>query len=175
MKAMVRHKYGSPDVLRLEELQKPTARDDELLIRVRAVSLNLGDWELLTGDPLFIAVLATLFAPGPRYDPVPLSDEGSGSAAPHPTGGGLLKPRHKILGTDIAGRVEAVGKSTESQGNLSPSRRCFWSNTPSCTLGPIDFTDREQEGGLPVGGHEQGRSGSYDRALRNRESRTCCG
>ena len=113
MKAMVRHKYGSPDVLRLEELQKPTARDDELLIRVRAVSLNLGDWELLTGDPLFIAVLATLFAPGPRYDPVSLTDEGSGSAAPHPTGGGLLKPRHKILGTDIAGRVEAVGKNVK--------------------------------------------------------------
>ena len=46
MKAMVRHKYGSPDVLHLEELRKPTARDDELLIRVHAVSLNLGDWEV---------------------------------------------------------------------------------------------------------------------------------
>jgi len=111
MKAMVRHKYGSPDVLQLEELQKPTAGDDELLIRVHAVSLNLGDWELLTGAPLFIAVLATLFAPGPRYDPVPLTDEGA--AASRPTGGGLLKPRHKILGTDIAGRVEAVGKNVK--------------------------------------------------------------
>ena len=56
MKAMVRHRYGSPDVLQLEEIRKPTARDDELLIRVHAVSLNLGDWELLTGNPLFIAV-----------------------------------------------------------------------------------------------------------------------
>lgn len=108
MKAMVRHRYGSPGILQLEELRKPTAGDDELLIRVQAVSLNLGDWELLTGKPLFIAVLATLFAPGTRYDPVPPTDEGA--VASRPTGGGLFRPKHKILGTDVAGRVEAVGK-----------------------------------------------------------------
>ena len=111
MKAMVRHKYGLPDVLQLEELRKPIAKNDELLVRVHAVSLNLGDWELLTGEPLFIAVLATLFAPGTRYDPVPSTDEGS--APSHQTAGGLLRPRHKILGTDIAGRVEAVGKNVK--------------------------------------------------------------
>ena len=107
MKAMVRHRYGSPDVLQLEEIRTPTVGNDELLIRVHAVSLNLGDWELLTGKPLFISILATLFAPGTPYEPVGSTDEGT--PASRLTDGGLLKPRHKILGTDIAGCVEAVG------------------------------------------------------------------
>ena len=55
MKAIVRHRYGSPDVLHLEEIQKPIARDDELSIRVLAVSLNLGDWEILTADPIYFS------------------------------------------------------------------------------------------------------------------------
>lgn len=106
MKAIVRHAYGSPDVLQLEELHPPTPGDDDLLIRVRAVSLNLGDWELLTGKPLFIALMASLFAPATEYKPV--SENG-----PRPRSRGLFKPRHKILGTDISGVVEAVG------GNVS--------------------------------------------------------
>ena len=51
MKAVVRHEYGPPDVLNVEEVETPTPRDHEVLIRVHAASVNLGDWELLTGDP----------------------------------------------------------------------------------------------------------------------------
>ncbi len=109
MKALVRHRYGPPEVLRVEELRTPAPKDDELLIRVHAVSLNLGDWEMLTGRPLFIALLATLFAPGVRYEPLPSA--GAGRAGSRPTAGGLLRPRHRILGTDIAGHVESVGRN----------------------------------------------------------------
>ena len=85
MKAIVRHKYGSPDVLKLEEVQKPTPTDDEVLVKVHAASANRGDWELLRGIP-FVVRLA---------------------------GFGLLKPKIKILGVDIAGRVEAVGRNVK--------------------------------------------------------------
>lgn len=79
MKAVVYAKYGSPDVLRLEEVEKPMPKDDEVLIEVRAVSVNRSDWEGLRGKPLYARL------------------------------GGLLRPRHQILGSDIAGRVEMVG------------------------------------------------------------------
>jgi len=71
-----------------------------VLIRVRAASVNLGDWELLTGQPLYCSVLAQIFAPRPRRD-----------VAPSTRTSGLFKPKHKILGTDVAGSVEAVGRS----------------------------------------------------------------
>ena len=82
MEAMVRYKYGSPDLLGLEEVQEPIPRDDEVLIRVHASSVNDWDWGLLHGTP---------FANRALY--------------------GLFKPRRRILGSDIAGRVEAVGGS----------------------------------------------------------------
>jgi NADPH:quinone reductase-like Zn-dependent oxidoreductase len=81
MKAIVYHKYGSPDVLELEEVAAPVPTDDDLLIKIQAVSVNRSDWEVLTGKPLYA-----------RF-------------------GGLLKPSHPILGSDIAGRVEMVGKN----------------------------------------------------------------
>jgi NADPH:quinone reductase-like Zn-dependent oxidoreductase len=84
MKAIVYHNYGSPDVLKLEEVQKPIPRDDELLIKVLAASANYGDLPVLKGEPLQRLI-----------------------------GGGVLKPRHKILGDDIAGRVEAVGANVK--------------------------------------------------------------
>ena len=80
MKAIVYHEYGPPDVLKLEEVQKPTPADNELLIKVHAVSLNRSDWEGLIGKPLYARI------------------------------GGLFKPGNKIPGSDIAGTVEAVGK-----------------------------------------------------------------
>ena len=82
MKAVVYTKYGSPDVLQLKEVAKPAPTDDEILIKVHAVSVNRSDWEGLRGKPLYARI------------------------------GGLLKPRHQILGSDIAGRVEMAGRNT---------------------------------------------------------------
>lgn len=81
MKAVVYGKYGSPDVLHLVEIPKPTPADDEILIQVLAVSINGSDREGLIGKPMYSRI------------------------------GGLLRPRNKILGSDIAGRVEFVGKN----------------------------------------------------------------
>ena len=81
MKAILYHKYGTPDVLELKETDKPIPDDNEVLIKVHAASINDWDWGLLHGD--FINRLLN----------------------------GLWKPKRKILGSDIAGRVEAVGKN----------------------------------------------------------------
>ena len=81
MKAMVYTKFGSSDVLHLEEVEKPAPKDNEILIKVRAASANAYDWRHLRADPFLIRFM----------------------------GAGLLKPKHKILGADIAGKVEAVG------------------------------------------------------------------
>ncbi len=80
MKAIVFTRYGPPDVLELREVEKPAPRDDEVLIRVHAVSLNDWDWGALHGD----LVNRLIF--------------------------GLLAPKKQILGSDVAGRIEAVGK-----------------------------------------------------------------
>ena len=53
MKAIVHTEYGSPDVLQLKEVAKPTPTDDEVLIKVHAVSVNGSDWEGLIGKPLY--------------------------------------------------------------------------------------------------------------------------
>ena len=80
MKAIVYRKYGSPDVLSLEEVDKPIPRDDEVLIKVHATSLNSYDVDLIKGWPF----MSRLFQ-------------------------GLRKPKNNILGTDVAGTVESVG------------------------------------------------------------------
>jgi NADPH:quinone reductase-like Zn-dependent oxidoreductase len=82
MKAIVQHKYGSPDVLELRDIDRPAVKDDEVLVRVRAAAVNIGDWHLLRGVPY---VMRLVF--------------------------GLLKPRREIPGLDMAGRIEAVGRS----------------------------------------------------------------
>ena len=82
MKAIVYHKYGSPDVLRLEDIPKPIQGDDEVLVKVHAVSINSWDWDMLTGRPVEYRFIS-----------------------------GLLRPKsNKIHGCDIAGHIEAVGK-----------------------------------------------------------------
>jgi NADPH:quinone reductase-like Zn-dependent oxidoreductase len=81
MKAIVYTKFGSPDVLQLKEVEKPIPRDNEILLKVHAASVNAYDWRHLRADPFLIRLM----------------------------GAGFFKPKHKILGADIAGRVEAVG------------------------------------------------------------------
>ena len=81
MKAIVYTQYGSPDVLQLKEVEKPTPRDNEVLLKVYATSVNAGDLHVLRADPFLIRLM----------------------------GYGLLKPKNKILGAAIAGRIEAIG------------------------------------------------------------------
>ncbi len=79
MKAIVYHKYGSPDVLELKEVEKPTPKDDEVLVKIHAASLNAYDWHVMRGKPFLVRLM----------------------------GFGFLKPKKQILGADMAGRVES--------------------------------------------------------------------
>jgi NADPH:quinone reductase-like Zn-dependent oxidoreductase len=81
MKAIVYQQYGAPDVLELQEIDKPLAKDDEVLVRARAAAANPADWHYMRGLPYIMR---------------PQS--------------GLGKPKSRVLGRDIAGQVEAVGK-----------------------------------------------------------------
>jgi len=85
MKAIVYTKYGSPDVLYLEEVEKPALNEEKVLVKVHAASINAGDWHLLAADPFPMRLTCV----------------------------GLLKPKNTILGSDIAGCVEAVGRNVK--------------------------------------------------------------
>lgn len=85
MKAMVYTQYGSPDMLHLKEVEKPTIKDDEVLVKVHAASVNAADWHLLTADIFLVRLMA----------------------------GGVLKPKNTILGADVAGWVETVGRNVK--------------------------------------------------------------
>lgn len=80
MKAMVYHDYGSSANLELQEIEMPAIKDDEVLVKIHAASVNWLDWHFLTGTPFIVRLMA-----------------------------GLLKPRNNVLGIDVAGQVEAVG------------------------------------------------------------------
>ncbi|MED1470699.1 NAD(P)-dependent alcohol dehydrogenase [Bacillus salipaludis] len=84
MKAIVYDQYGPPDVLKVTEVDKPIPKENEVLVKIHATSVNFGNLVLLTGEP-FLARFAF----------------------------GLLKPKYPIPGGDIAGRVEAVGKNVK--------------------------------------------------------------
>ena len=79
MRAAVYDRYGSPDVLRIDDVPVPTPAAGQVLVEVAATSINLSDWESLTGSPFYARI------------------------------GGLRSPAHRTLGSDIAGRVTAVG------------------------------------------------------------------
>jgi NADPH:quinone reductase-like Zn-dependent oxidoreductase len=82
MRAIVYTKYGSPDVLHFQEVERPTPKENEGLVKVHAASMNAADLEILRGNW------------SARF-------------------GGPIKPRHKILGSDIAGRIESVGRNVK--------------------------------------------------------------
>jgi len=84
MRAIAYRKYGLPDVLELRQIEKPTPKDNEILLKVHAVSLNASDWEFLTATPAYIRTI------------------------------GFFKPKYSILGSDVAGLVETVGKGVEA-------------------------------------------------------------
>ena len=63
MKAIVQTRYGSPDVLQLKDVDKPVVKDDEVLVRVRAAAVNIGDWHLLRGMPYVVRLVAGLRGP----------------------------------------------------------------------------------------------------------------
>jgi NADPH:quinone reductase-like Zn-dependent oxidoreductase len=85
MKLILREKYGPPDVLRLAEVEKPSPKEDEILVKVHAASVNALDWHLLTADIFLVRLM----------------------------GEGLTKPKNPKLGADMAGRVEAVGSRVQ--------------------------------------------------------------
>jgi NADPH:quinone reductase-like Zn-dependent oxidoreductase len=82
MKAIVQEKYGSPDLLELREIDKPAVEDDEVLVRVRAASVHPDVWHVVLGVPHVLRIM----------------------------GAGLVRPRNRVPGTDVAGHVESVGK-----------------------------------------------------------------
>lgn len=84
MRAITFYKYGSVDVLQQEDIPKPTPKDDEVLIKVKATGINPLDWRKMSADPFLVR----------------LSD-------------GLFKPKNNILGADIAGTIEAIGKDVK--------------------------------------------------------------
>ena len=84
MKAIVYEKYGASDVLELKEIPKPSTKDNEVLVKIHAAALNAADWRLMRGKPLLLRMAF-----------------------------GLFKPKHTILGADIAGTIEAVGKNVK--------------------------------------------------------------
>jgi len=86
MKAIVYEKYGPPsEVLELKEVEKPTPKDNEVLVKIYAASINDGDKSMIRGKPFFVRLMGT----------------------------GLLKPKNTIPGGDIAGQVEAVGRNVK--------------------------------------------------------------
>ena len=85
MKAIVLTKYGTPEDLELREVRNPVPKDDEVLIKVNASAVNDWDWGILRGKPLFMRVLV-----------------------------GLLAPKIPIMGCEVAGQIEAVGKGVSN-------------------------------------------------------------
>ena len=132
MKAVVRHVYGPPEVLELAELNKPVPGEGEVLIRVRAASLNASDWEILRGKPLYGRIW------------------------------GFFTPKIRILGSDVAGTVEAVGSNVTRfgpgdavYGDIMERWGGFaeWVCAPETMLRPKpEFISFEQAAAMPQSG-----------------------
>jgi NADPH:quinone reductase-like Zn-dependent oxidoreductase len=85
MKAILQTNYGSPDVLKLEDVEKPAPKGNQVLVKVHAASINAGDYRIMRANPFFIRLM----------------------------GEGFLRPKDTRFGSDVAGRVEAVGEDVK--------------------------------------------------------------
>ena len=86
MKAVICTKYGSPDVLKIVEVEKPTPKDDEVLIRIHATTVHIGDTRIRRANPFFVRLVFGLFKP----------------------------KKNLILGMEISGEIESIGKDVKS-------------------------------------------------------------
>ena len=109
MKAIVYQKYGPPDVLECEEIEKPTAGDGDVLIKVRAASVNPYDWHFMRGTPYFLRIMA-----------------------------GLRKPKTTRLGVDMAGQVEAVGRNVSTSNRATKCSAHAVGGVPSTCVLPSE-------------------------------------
>ena len=125
MKAIVFHRYGSPDVLELKEIDTPVARDDQVLVRVQAASVNPVDWHRMRGLPNFMRASE-----------------------------GLAKPKNPGLGADVTGWVEAVGGNV-TQFQPAGDGRFFASNHGSYAQRALGVTVRAPKVGPPDGETKQ--------------------
>lgn len=131
MKAIIRTKYGSPDVLELKEIDKPVPKENQVLLKIHAAAVNPLDWHVLRGKPFLIRLM----------------------------GIGILKPKVNILGADFAGRIEEIGSNVKqfkvgddvlgsSMGGFA-EYGCF--SETALALKPAAMTF-EQAASLPVAG-----------------------
>src|SRR5947199_8684327 len=131
MKAIVRDRYGPPDVLELREIERPAIDDDSILVRVRAAAINAYDWHMMRGRPSLVRIVA-----------------------------GLRKPKSSAMGVDVAGQVEAVGKNVtqfrpgdEVFGSRSGSLAEYVRGTSQSFLVPKPARLRfEQAAAVPMAG-----------------------
>ena len=92
MKAIVQYEYGSADVLELTDIDRPVVEEGEVLVRVHAAGVHIGDWLLMNGLPYLVRLVS-----------------------------GLLRPKNHVPGSDVAGRVEAVGTNVKQFQPVSPN------------------------------------------------------
>ena len=135
MKAIVQDRYGSPEVLELKEIDKPEIKDNEVLVRVHAASVNAADWHFMTGRPYIMRMLPSPF--------------------------GLRKPKLRVRGRDLSGQVEAVGRNVtrfsagdEVYGEADDGCFAVYKSVPEDLLGlkPANLT-HEQAATAPLAGN----------------------